>query len=587
MKNQIGCFVILVLSLSILQSCSTTLEGDLILTNISIIDVKTGAIRPSMDVVIKGDSIASIVKHSSHSQYQAREIIDATDKFLIPGLWDMHTHTWWGYKDFFPLLIANGITGIREMFGDLATVKQIRVEIGKGEIIGPKIISSGPIIDGDPPSWSSSDVADTPEKGREFVRKQKAEGADFIKVYFSLKRDVYLAIADECKKQQMVLTGHIPVRASLQDAMEANHASIEHFYGILDYCSDTEGLARIDSARTSRFNYLEYYKRTGFINETYTPQKEPELIALLSGNKAWVCPTITVTKGVMREYEYNYVDERMDYMPDYAISGWHSQKDSVLSELDAKNLNIEIVNYQLMMSLIKPLQESGVRFLAGSDYANAYTYPGFSLHEELQILVDEARLSPLEALQTATLNPAVFLNLEHKYGSVESGKIANLVVLDKNPLDNIHNTTSLNAVILNGRYLEGNKLKANLEQIATHNRLPKIWEVLLATLTHSNIEEAIQQYKELKKTRYKAYNFEEEQLNILGYKLIAENKLNQAIKIFELNITTFPNYANGYDSMGDAYLMANKKDKAIEVWEKAASLGSKATIRKLEDLTRE
>jgi len=586
MKKLLKYFSFALISFQLFFSCSKPIEADLVITNVNIIDVKTGDVHSNMDVIIDGETITSIFEHKNNSNYKSANVIDGTDKFLIPGLWDMHTHTWWGYKDFFPLLLANGVTGIREMFGDLDTIKKIRLEIASGDIIGPMIFSAGDIIDGDPPSISSSDVAKTPEEGRELVRKQKAEGADFIKVYNSLERDVYFAIADECKKQNIMLAGHIPHKITLTEALSVNHSSIEHFFGILDYSSDTKGLFQIDSLRTKRFNYLEHYKRTDYLNKTYNKSKENEVIALLSKSDIWICPTFTVHKGFIRQYDYYYSDDRIDYMPDYAMNDWKwiTASDSILSKDNARMLNIDKTWYNLMISLIKPLQTSGAKFLAGSDYANPYTYPGFSLHEELEIFVEEAGLTNLEALQTATINPAIFMGKESEFGTIENGKLANLVLLDKNPLDNINNTRSINSVLISGQYFEGQKLRDNIEEIAKLNRLPKINDVLFKIIQQQDIESAISEYHNLKETQPEAYNFSVSQLNGLGYQLLGIQKIQEAIAIFKLNTDMFPEDGNAYDSLGDAYLANNDTINAIKAYETAVKKGFNVSKPKLESL---
>jgi len=583
MNYQVRSGLLLLLTITLFQSCSKIIEGDLIITNVNIIDVKTGGTNPNMDVVIDKEIITAILPHKNNTKYQSEKIIDGSDKYLIPGLWDMHTHTWWGYKDFFPLLLANGITGIREMFGDTETVKKIRMETASDRIAGPIIVSAGDIIDGYPPTHDGCDIAKTPEEGREIVKKQKAEGADFIKVYDNLDRAVYFAIATECEIQGMALAGHIPHKIRLDEALNAKHACIEHFYGILEYCTDTKGLFQIDSLRNKRYNYIAHYERTDFINQTYNQDKEKEVIALLSKNEAWICPTLTVHKGFLRQYDYFYEDGRIDYMPEYAMNGWKwtTESDSILSEEDARMFNADQTNYDLMLSLIKPLHDSGVRFLAGSDYANPYTYPGFSLHEEMELLVEEAGLSPFSVLQTATINPAIFLKKENEMGSVEIGKLASLVLLHKNPLEDIKNTTTINAVILKGKYLEGEILQDEIEKIAVQNRLPKIRTVLSKIISEEGIAKAIIEYHKLKKEKVESYNFNEDQLNTLAYELLGAGKIKEAIQLYELNVQEFPDYANGYDSLGDGYLAAKDTINAIRVYAASVDKGNNLSKSKL------
>ncbi len=565
----------------LLFGCSKPTQADLVISNVNIIDVETGETYKDQDIVIVGDSIAQIIEHRPNQNYISAQTIDATGKFIIPGIWDMHTHTWWGYEDFYPLLLANGITGVREMFGNMDVVNEIKRLTQNDSLIGPDYISAGPIICGDPPSLRSCVVAKSPEEGREFVRQHKADGADFIKTYNMLKKDVYLAIADECKKQGIVLTGHIPFDVSLPEALKQNHKSIEHFYGILEYCCDTLGLAKIDKERKGRFNYSEYIKRAKHVFETYDESRENEVIELLENSNTWVCPTYTVHLGYMRTYNYDLDDQRRYYLPDYAL--W-SSTDSVLSKTDSINLKVEQNYYNLMLKLSRKLRDRKIQFLAGSDYCNPFTYPGFSLHEELQIFVEEVGFTPLEALRSATINPAVYFNLEGELGTVEQGKRASLLLLDRNPLDDIRHTQEIEGVILRGKYMKGDSLRTVIEKIAEENRRPKFAPTLKLLINEKGIEAAISEYYRLKKEQPTSYNFNREQLNSLGHNVLGENKVDEAIQIFLLNVEVYPDYGNGWDSLGEAYLVKGDTIKAIEAWETAIERRNYSTKKRLEEL---
>ena len=438
------------------------IKGDLLIKNTNVIDVNTGKISYSVDIIISKDKISKIVKSNKSNEYDVLQTVDGTGKFIIPGLWDMHTHTWGNYRTFFPLQLANGVTGIREMFGNLDSVRKIRTEIKNGIIDGPIIISSGAIIDGKPPTWGSSNVAETAEQGREFVRKQKENGADFIKVYFNLKKDVYLAIADEAKKLNLPVVGHLPNRVPLDEAIRAGHKSFEHFYNILEFYSDQAGLDQIEQNRVDRFAGDKFYERLDYGNKTFNPDKSNEAIKLLKNKNVWICPTYTVHKGFMRDLDPSYTnDKRMKFMPENFINRWMANKKKPLTEKQIGNLNSDKLWYDRILVESKKYKDSGVKFLAGTDSPNFFVYPGFSIHEELEIMVNEAGFSPLEALQTATINAAEFLDLEKRLGVVEAGMLANLVILNKNPLEDISNTKAIDGIVLSGKY----KSKADLKNI--------------------------------------------------------------------------------------------------------------------------
>lgn len=575
--------LIIVITLA-LTSCQTTVTHDLLITDVNIIDVETGEVLPNRYVGIDGETITKIYDKPVKAK-TGTQVVDAAGKYLIPGLWDMHVHNWWSYQDSHPLLIAHGVTGIREMFGNMDEVKKIRQLIATDSITGPDIISAAALVDGSQAYWPGSDIADTPEKGREIVGKQKAAGADFVKVYSWLERDVYFAIADECKKQNIPFDGHIPVRITLQEALEAGHGSLEHFLGISEFCSaEYAHLMQVVKRVFEKDTIMSFYDFKALQHDTYDPAREPALFELIEKHKPWICPTLTTHIGSLRNVDADYpYDKRIDYMPPYSLSGWKTKPEDKRDSVSKRDLQSGTGHYKIMEQLLKPLKTHGARFLAGTDFPVHYSFAGFSLHEEMELFV-EAGFSPLEALQTATLNPALFLGIENETGTVDNGKRANLVLLDANPLDDIKNTTQINAVILRGKYHQGSELREKIEAIAAHNRKPKIKDEMLPIILNEGIDPAIDKYRELKTGKPDVYNFDENQLNSFGYTLLGENRNADAVKIFELNVEIFPDYANGFDSLGDGYMATGDKQKAKEAWQKAVELGFTASKDKLEAL---
>ena len=256
-----------------------------------------------------------------------------------------------------------------------------------------------------------------------------------------------------------------------------------------------------------------------------------------------------------------------------------------LKQDSISKLNLQTIrnHNQIKKNLLKPLKDHGARYLAGSDYPNAYTYPGFSLHEELQLFVD-AGFSPLEALQTATINPALFLGIEKQVGTVDIGKKANLLLLDANPLEAIQNTSKINAVILQGDFLKGDSLRSGIDAIAMQNRKPKIKNIMLPIIIEQGVKAGVEKYYELKSSAFEEYNFDEDQLNSLGYELLKKSLKTEAVAIFVLNVELHPEYGNGFDSLGDAYIAIGEKEKAKVAWQRAVELGSLVTNDKLKAL---
>ncbi|MEO8446411.1 MAG: amidohydrolase family protein [bacterium] len=455
----------------IISGYSQELKGDLIIKNVNVLNVVDGTVSASMDIVIVKDVISEILKYNNGTTYNASEVINGEGQYLIPGLWDMHVHSWWAYENFFPMLLVNGVTGVREMWGEQKEVDKIRSGINSGAILGPDINSAGAIIDGIPPLWEGSDSADTPEKGRELVRKQKGEGADFIKVYSFLERDVYFAIADECKIQGITFGGHIPFRISLEEAVNAGQISLEHFFGILEFCSSEkeflypamQSKEKNDTLFDAR-KYSTFLNRMKFETETFDKSKLPELIELLSRSNSWLCPTLVTTEGSINRSKPDYKPiEEIKYMPEFAVDNWKPKVDTTKKDLQKKNTQIENDWYDLTTTIFRAMKDGNVKFLAGTDFPNPYCYPGYSLHEELRLFVEKCGFTPLEALQTATINPAVFLEMDKVLGSVEVNKKANLLLLGSNPLENINNTKNIKAVILRGKFYSEAALKDSLE----------------------------------------------------------------------------------------------------------------------------
>ncbi len=557
------------------SGCQESIECELVITNVNVVDVKSGAINFGMDVAIKADSIISITKNKTFN-FNSIQTIVGSEQYLIPGLWDMHTHTSLNFKDYLPMLIANGVTGIREMQDNSGAMAEFLKEEKADSLLIPEIVTSGALVDGYPSNRANSDVARTPEEGREIVRKQKSAGVDFIKVYSKLDRDVYLAIADECKKLDIQFSGHIPRTVTLEDAVTAGQRSIEHFSDILEYTSSKKdyldsiehGIIKNDIRQKYSMSQRE------FLVETFVENKTKDLNKLIGDSKTWICPS-SVTNRM-----YSYIndssfsnDPRVYYLPPAWGSDFEISRHSYFKTLSKEDFQKERNWYHLGLSVMNKMPHN--RFLAGTDIGMMYIFPGFSLHDELQIFVEGAGFTPLEAIQTATINPAIFLGIEQKIGTVEEGKLANLVLLSSDPLQDINNTRKINGVFLRGKYHNGDSLRARIEKIAKWNKTPNIKEAIEPIVLKEGVESGIAKYLELKESSPEKYKFDKLQLNSLGYALLTLERPFDAVKIFEFNVKLFPKSGNLYDSLSDGYLATGEMEKAIETIKKAQSFGYK------------
>jgi imidazolonepropionase-like amidohydrolase len=444
-------------------SVASTAQTNLVITHVNIIDATGSPVQPDMSVTLQGNRIVKITKSQKTKLPNNAKVLDATGKFLIPGLWDMHVHTIFGdwipggKEVSLPLFVANGVTGVRDMGGDLDTLLEWRRQTAAGALLGPRMVIAGPMLDGPKSRFPSSLSIASPNEGRKAVEDLKAKGVDFIKVQSFIPRDAYFAVADEAKQQHMVLAGHVPDAIRASEAVAAGQKSIEHLTGVFEGCSTAED------------EFLKGPKGPLKFLQTYDPTRCSALIASFASQHTWQVPTLVWERG---QWLVDVTDITHDPNLKYAPVSWQQKAwpeftKGILTDLDTDPVADRRRFVQKELDVIHEMRDAHVPLLAGTDTAAGVdVLPGFSLHTELQYFV-EAGLSPMEALQTATRNPAEFLGLMNETGTVEKNKTANLVLLDANPLENIRNTRRVWAVVLNGRLLTRQDLDGVLERIST------------------------------------------------------------------------------------------------------------------------
>ena len=440
-------------------------EGLLVLNNVNVVDVRTGTLLPDQTVILDRNHISSIGPSKSTKAPGHAANVNCHGLFLIPGLWDMHVHLVFG--DWFPdaqeitlpLFISNGVTGVRDMGSELDVVQRWRNQIEGGDLIGPRIFTSGPMLDGPKPRFPSSIAIATPDDSRRAVADLKRRGADFIKLQSLIPREAVFAIADEAKKQEIPFEGHVPDSVRASEMSEAGMKSFEHLIGIFEGSSPDED------------DFLKGNKTETRFLATYDPAHAASLAALLAKNQTWQCPTLVWERGGNLIDVTDFAkDMRAKYVPaSWKTKTWKRFTDEITQGYGGDDLATRKRFLDKELEVVGMLHKAGVPFLAGTDTPpGVYIFPGFSLHEELQRFV-AAGFTPLEALQTATLNPARFFGIEEQLGTVEKGKLADLVLLSANPLDDIANTQKIAAVIANGRYFSGkdvDKMLAGVEAAA-------------------------------------------------------------------------------------------------------------------------
>jgi imidazolonepropionase-like amidohydrolase len=416
-----------------------SIDQTIAITHVTVIDPKSASIRRDMTVLIRGGRISALRRSRVREVIKGGTAIDATGKFLIPGLWDTHVHV--GTSDFdreqvLRLFITQGVTGIRIMNG-VPRHHLWREQIGHGELLGPRMVIASRIIAG-PGSFASGAVkVNNAGEARAAVRQAQSERADFIKVHDGLSREAYFAIIDEARKVRLTVAGHVPETITAAEASNAGQKSIEHFTGLNEAENDAN--------------------------------KADALIPILKKNHTWLCPTLVMRRNYSVLDDSGLAnDSRLRYLNREWTGYWLNMiRDA--NKIPANEWAARRETVRREKALVNRFQKAGVQILTGTDTSNPFVMPGFGLHDELALLV-ESGLSPMQALRAATINPAQFFHQTQTLGSVQSGKAADLVLLDANPLQEIHNTTKIFAVVVNGRVLDRSELTDILNLIESSAR---------------------------------------------------------------------------------------------------------------------
>jgi imidazolonepropionase-like amidohydrolase len=432
-------------------------RGSMVFQHVTVVDALGESLLTDRSVAVAGGRITAVAPAGVGELPSGAKVIDSTGQYMIPGLWDMHVH--FAFKSYGALFVANGVTGVRVMWGNPPGVshRDWRGEFSQGKAVGPRMMIASNIVDGPNAVWPGSQVVHDEAEGRGAVTAARRAGADFVKVYDRIPADAYRAIAAECKAQGMPFAGHVPQGITAGEASDAGQKSIEHLTGIRAACSTRE-----DDLIAERKKALEnspggesiqavLERQRDVIRETYSAAKAKALFARFKQNGTWQCPTLTVLRSIAWLDDPAFVDDpRLKYLPPLIRTSWDPKRDFRFKSMTPADFTERRRDFKTNYALVAAMNNAGVGLLAGTDEANPYCFPGFSLHDELALLV-RAGLTPLEALRSATINPARYYGKDESQGTVEAGKDADLVLLDANPLADIHNTTRIRAVVAGGR----------------------------------------------------------------------------------------------------------------------------------------
>ena len=470
MNNAIALFLFLSLQLH-----ANAQDRRIVLRDITVVNVTNGKLLPHQAVIISRDRISDILPVKKYSNAAGDSIINASGKYLIPGLWDMHTHVW--YADyFFPLFFANGITGFRDMFGTVDTLKAWKKAAAENSRMVPDLFFAGPIVDGPKPIWPGSIAVSYPSQARSVVDSIKFKlKTDFVKVYNLIPRDAYFAIADQCRKDKIDFEGHVPSAITAFEAVKAGQKSQEHLYGILESVSDSSDyyyevvrqytLPFLAKFSTNDSLLKDRIERRKMLLRTFNQQKLETLAKKMAASNTWICATFVVNYNIAHLDDSSLAqDDRMKYVGSFMRNFWNPKNDMRFRSQPKDYFTVSRKEFERKLQIVSTLHKHKVKFISGTDTPNPYCFPGFSLHDELSWLV-KCGFSPLEALQTVTINPAIYFGIQKNFGTAEKGKVASLVILNKNPLNDIGNAQDINAVVLRGKMIDRTQLNSMLDYI--------------------------------------------------------------------------------------------------------------------------
>ena len=419
-------------------------QSAIVFTGVSIVDGTDSVPRPDQTVVVQGNRIVSVSARGAAAVPSGARVVDGRGKFLVPGFWDMHVHTAiTGGREMLALYVANGVTGVRDMAGEWPTLTGWRKEITAGSLVGPRMVLSGPYLEGgDVPIPHL--LARNAEEARIGVDSLVALGVDFIKIHSQLNAEAYYAIARRARERGIAFGGHVPRVVGAAAASDSGQKSIEHLLGIPADCTVADSLALLP-----RFTVQSALGRC-------TSEHLAPLYAKLVRNNTWVTPTFTAQYEVaMWPKRAVPGDSVAHYLPD-AVRRYVAQIFPMPDSIPPNADSVGRAMLEKRMRQVATMHRAGVRILTGTDAPLRNSPPGFGLHEEF-VLLARGGMTPFEVLRAATLEPARYLGMLDSAGTVASGKLADLVLLDANPLADIRNTNRISAVMANGRLFEGSE----------------------------------------------------------------------------------------------------------------------------------
>ena len=449
-------------------------KSDIIIKNVGLIDIETGEINKKDIFLTNGRITKIITKGEENAYYKAKVVINGKGKYALPGFWDNHVHFRGGdsliddNKNLLKLFIANGVTAVRDAGGDLTPqIMQWEKAIEKEELLGPTIFTSGPKLDGPNATWAGSLIVENTTDIKIALDSLQSIPTDYVKLYDSrISGEAYLNTITEAEKRGLLTSGHMPFTVTLNDAINAGIDGIEHLYYVMKGCSSKE------TAITQQLKSREigFWQAMPALQSSYDVAVAEKTFAKMKEKRVYSIPTLHIGKVLSYLDEVDHSkDEYLQYMGSGIIKTYEGRVNRV------KNSSPEAVQNRKALddffgALAKSMSDAGVSLLAGSDSGafNSYTYPGISLHKELEAMVNVG-ISPLKAIQNSAYKGSQFLQKDTDYGRLIEGNIADIVLLNENPLEDITQTRNIAYVIKGNQVLDEEQLKALLTSAINNN----------------------------------------------------------------------------------------------------------------------
>ena len=452
MKNTV--FIVLAaLSVTYNQAQEKISSTATLISSTNIVDVRSGSILKNQQVVVDSGKIKKISETVENLDAYAKKI-DGRGKYLMPGLAEMHAHipppstSAKRIEETLFLYLSNGITTIRGMLGDPSHLV-LREKAKNGEILSPQIFTSSPSLNG-------SSVK-TAEEAEEKVTAYKLDGYDFLKIHPGIQLEVFDEIVRTANEVGIPFAGHVPVDVGIRHALESKYASIDHVDGFL------EGLVTESANAKPTDNVFFGYNFTDLTDMS----KIDELVLLAKTNKVWIVPTQSLFERWFAPIGSDELlkQPEMKYMPASTLVDWKRRKDESTSTDSGFNQEQWQRFDNTRKQLIKKLQDGGHGMLLGSDAPQLFNVPGFSIHHEIDGM-EKAGLTPLEIIQSGTLNPALFFDMEDSFGEIKEGLEADMILIDANPLEDLDALQQLSGVMRQGKWISKDDIDAKLGEIA-------------------------------------------------------------------------------------------------------------------------